>query len=200
MTYVQTVGAALPDGIRLAHDGRYRAMVSLKVKNYVLVGYDGRKTYKGASLRSRAEERFGREFIARALDLLMEDRREELRDLYTSLAAQIRDGGLPLEQLTRRERVTGKTFRSEAKRRSREVARGRVVGDLMLVYQKADGSLGLAEEYAGDEDRFHLQEKLYKFACRLEPVLGDEFETLCPRPSRQAHRALQAGQGALFEL
>jgi hypothetical protein len=70
----------------------------------------------------------------------------------------------------------------------------------MLVYQKADGSLGLAEEYAGDEDRFHLLEKLHKFASRLEAVLGDEFEALCPRPSRQAHRAREAGQGALFEL
>lgn len=200
VAYVQTVGTVLPDGIRLAHDGRYRAMVSLKIKNYVLVGYDGRKTYKGASLRSRADERFGREFIARALDLLVEDRREDLRDLYASLAARIRDGALPLEQFTRRERVTGKTFQSEAKRRSREVARGRTVGDLMLVYQKADGSLGLAEEYAGDEDRLHLLEKLHKFASRLAAVIGPEFEALCPKPSRQAHRAREAGQGALFEL
>ena len=200
VAYVQTVGAALPDGIRLAHDGRYRAMVSLKIKNYVLVDYDGRKIYKGASLRSRADERFGREFIARALDLLVEERREELGELYESLAAQIREGHLPLEQFARRERVTGKTFQSEAKRRSREVARGRVVGDLMLVYQRADGSLGLAEEYAGDEDRFHLLEKLYRFAGRLQEVIGDEFDALCPKPSRQAHRAQQAGQGALFEL
>src|SRR5207249_3235078 len=155
---------------------------------------------KGASLRSRADERFGREFIARAVDLLVEDRRDELRELYGALAAQIRAGRLPLQQFTRRERVTGKTFQSEAKRRSREVARGRTVGDLLLVYQKADGSLGLAEAYADDEDRFHLLEKLHKFASRLQEVIGPDFETLCPKPSRQAHRAHEAGQGALFEL
>jgi len=198
--YVERIGSVLPSGIRLAHDGRYRAMLSLKIKNYVLVGYDGRTVYKGASLRSRADERFGREFIARAVDLLVEDRPDELRELYASLTGQIRDGKLPLEQFTRRERVTGKTFQSEAKRRSREVARGRTVGDLMLVYQKADGSLGLAELYAGDEDRFHLLEKLHKFAGRLQEVIGPEFERLCPKPSRQAHRAQAAGQGALFEL
>jgi DNA polymerase elongation subunit (family B) len=198
--YVQTIGTTLPDGIRLAHDGRYRAMVSLKIKNYVLVGYGGQKIYKGASLRSRADERFGREFIARALDVLVEARREELRELYAALAAQIREGRLPLEQFVRRERVTGKTFESEAKRRSRAVARGRTVGDLMLVYQKSDGTLGLAEEYAQDEDRFYLLEKLHKFASRLQEVIGPDFDALCPKPSRQAHRAQQAGQGALFEL
>ena len=80
------------------------------------------------------------------------------------------------------------------------MARGRTVGDLLLVYQKADGSLGLAEAYAGDEDRFHLQEKLHKFASRLQEVIGPEFERLCPKPSRHAHRAQEAGQGALFEL
>jgi hypothetical protein len=70
----------------------------------------------------------------------------------------------------------------------------------MLVYRKSDGSLGLAEEYAQDEDRFYLLEKLHKFAGRLQELIGPDFDALCPKPSRQAHRAQQAGQGALFEL
>ena len=46
--YVERIGAGLPGGIRLAYDGRYAAMLSLKIKNYVLVDYDGRKTFRGA--------------------------------------------------------------------------------------------------------------------------------------------------------
>ena len=39
--YVEEIGSELPSGIRLAYDGRYAAMLSLKIKNYVLVGYGG---------------------------------------------------------------------------------------------------------------------------------------------------------------
>ncbi|HTE20569.1 MAG TPA: 3'-5' exonuclease, partial [Armatimonadota bacterium] len=63
LAYVERVGRVLPKGIRLAHDGRYATMVSLKIKNYVLVDYDGKRVVKGSSLRSRADEAFGREFL-----------------------------------------------------------------------------------------------------------------------------------------
>ena len=48
LAYVEKIGAALPPGIRLAHDGSYAAMLSLKMKNYVLVEPNGHKMFKGA--------------------------------------------------------------------------------------------------------------------------------------------------------
>ncbi len=196
--YVEAVGRVLPEGIRLAHDGRYAAMVSLKVKNYVLVGHDGKRTYKGASLRSRADEAFGREFLARAVDALIEDDLPALSRAYEELCERIAEGRLPVEQFLRRERITEKTFRSEAKRKSREVARDTAVGETIRVYQRADGSLGLAEEYAGDEDRWHYLEKLYRFAERLQEALGDRFDEVFPRPSKKKLAAEMAGQMSLF--
>ncbi len=196
--YVERIGSTLPEGIRLAHDGRYAAMVSLKVKNYVLVGYDGRKILKGASLRSRADEPYGREFLARAIDRLIAGDLAALARDYEELSRAIARGLLPVEQIARRERVTEKTFRSAAKRRSREVARDASVGDTMLVYQRADGSLGLAEEYAGDEDRWYYLEKLYRFALRLREAVGEEFDRLIPRPLRKEMDAERSGQLRLF--
>lgn len=198
--YVERIAATLPEGIRLAYDGRYEAMLSLKIKNYVLVDYQGRKTFKGGSLRSRADERFGRDFLARAIDCLIAGDPEGLGRIYADLTERLVRGEVPVEQLARRERITGKTFSSEAKKRSRAAIGDLRVGDTALLYQRADGSLARVEEYADDEDRWHYVEKLRKFAGRLEEAVGADFDRLCPRMSRQRVDAEMAGQGSLFEL
>ncbi|MCC2670896.1 MAG: polymerase elongation subunit, partial [Armatimonadetes bacterium] len=197
--YIDQIGAGLPHGIRLAHDGRYAAMVSLKIKNYVLAGYDGKRIAKGASLRSRADEPFGREFLARAMDHLIAGRPDLVGELYKDLNRRINQGELPVEQFGRRERVTVKTFNSDAKKRSREVAKNAEVGDTLTVYQREDGGLGLVEDYAGDEDRFYYLDKLHKFASRLEEAMGKDFARLCPRPVKKQFQAEQAGQLSLFD-
>lgn len=192
---VELIGRDLPDGIRLAHDGRYAAMLSLKVKNYVLIGYDGKKIFRGTSVRSRADEPFGREFISRAVDLLLDDDRTAVSKLYLDFAAKIRNGQLPVEQFARRERVTPKTFSSTQKKRMAAVAKGVNIGDYIVVYEKSNGDLGLIQEYGNDENRDHLLGKLYKFAARLKQAFGSDFGALFPKPGvdyiRQAEEAGQ---------
>lgn len=191
---MEEIGADLPKGIRLLHDGRYRAMVSLKIKNYVCVGYDGRKLLRGAAVRSRADEPFGREFLAAAVDFMLADDLPGLAALYRELADKLQAGELPIGKLARRERVTEKTFSSPAKRRSAEAAKNAHVGDYITVYQREDGSLGLIEDYAGDVDRPHYVEKLYRFALRLKDAIGPDFDNLFPRPSARSVRQASAGQ------
>lgn len=169
--YVARIGSLLPEGIRLAFDGRFAAMLSLKTKNYVLVGYEGKKTYKGASLRSRADERYGRRFLTQAVDHLLEGDIEGLAGLYAQTIEEILHRRVPIEELVRRERVTEKTFQSENKLRSKKVAAGVAIGEHVMVYERADGTLGLQSDYAGDENVKYYMEKLYKFAKRLEDAL-----------------------------
>jgi DNA polymerase elongation subunit (family B) len=194
--YVKQVGGILPAGIRLAFDGRFRAMVSLKTKNYVLFGYDGKKTYKGASLRSRADEKYGREFLAQAIDLLLEHRMDAIAALYERTIEDIRQHRLPIEQLARRERVTDKTFTSSSKLRSAEVARGVAVGEYVTVYEKQDRTLGLLEDYdpqKRDENAAYYMDKLYKFAGRLREAFPDgTFDALIPKPTAQGLPPKQA--------
>jgi DNA polymerase elongation subunit (family B) len=197
LCYVEELGSILPKGIRLAHVGRYRAMVSLKQKNYACIGYDGRKLLRGAALRSRADEPFGREFLLEALDLLLAGDLARLGERYRELSAAIASGAIPIQKLTRRERVTEKTFSSPGKKRSAAAARDTPVGEYISVYQRADGSLGRVEEYAGDEDRAYYAEKLYKFALRIEEAVGPEFDRLFPRPSIGSARQESAGQRSL---
>src|SRR5262249_20581660 len=154
---------------------------------------------KGGSLRSRADERFGRDFIARAVDhLIASDPAAVGRD-YSDLADRLLRGEVPVEQLARRERVTQKTLRSDAKKRARAAVGDLSVGDSALLYQRADGSLARIEEDANDEDRLYYAEKLRKFAARLQEAIPD-FERLCPKPSRHRAEAIATGQGSLFEL
>jgi len=182
--YIERIGTDLPQGIRLAFDGRYRTMVSVKTKNYVLLGYDGKRTFKGASLRSRADEPYGREFLARAADMMMAGRTDDLRSLYLDTVKALQQHRMPVEALARRERVTEKTFASAARQRLAQAAEGMSVGDYVMVYERADGRLGRAEEFTpGDESVRYYVDKLYKFACRLENAIGDRFHDLVPQPN-----------------
>jgi DNA polymerase I len=183
--YIKKIGANLPDGIRLAFDGRFAKMLSLKTKNYVLVTHEGRKIFKGASLRSRADERYGRVFLAKAVDCLLEHDVEGVGALYAETIENLLHKRVAIEDLARRERVTEKTFQSEQKKRSAAVAEGVAVGEHLMVYEKKDGTLGLLADYQGDENSKYYMDKLYKFAKRLEEALGDRFESLIPKPTAQ---------------
>lgn len=198
IAYIERIGESLPEGIRLAHDGRYSAMISLKMKNYVLATYDGKKVFKGSALRSRADERFGLEFISKASDYLLQGRKDDVRELYNTFVRKISAGELGVEEFARRERITEKTFSAVSKKRVAQAVTHARVGEYVNVYQRSDGTIALAQDYAGDEDREYLLEKLYKFACRLREAFGDDFDELFPKPSASL-RAEAAGQGS-FEF
>jgi DNA polymerase I len=190
IAFVERVGAVLPEGIRLAYDGRYKAMLSLKTKNYVLQGYDGKLTFKGASLRSRADEKFGREFLNSATQWLLNGEPERVVAEYRRLARAILNGEVDIEQLCRRERVTQKS--KQDTHPLYPLARRFQIGDYIMVYRKRDGSLGLLEEYADDEDREHYVDKLYKFAARLEPLFPD-FDAQFAKPQAIIQAERQPG-------
>ena len=183
--YIKEIGAVLPEGIRLSFDGRFATMLSIKTKNYVLVTYDGRKIYKGASLRSRADERYGRHFLTQAVDCLLEHDFDGIAALYAQTIDALKNRRVPIEELARRERITEKTFQSDQKKRAAKVAEGVAVGEYVKVYERADGSLGLLEDYAGDENPKYYMDKLYKFARRLEEAFGGAFDRYIPKPTAQ---------------
>ena len=196
LQYVERIGSSLPEGIRLAHDGRYRSMISLKMKNYVLAAYSGEKTFRGSALRSRADEPFGLRFISQAADCLLRGEPSAAVELYQSLAREIEAGELPLEAFVRRERITEKTFTSAGKKRIAQAAKKAKVGEHVAIYQRSDGSIGLAEDYESDEDRDYLLGKLYKFAVRLREAFGEDFDTMFPKPSSRS-KMEAAGQQTL---
>ncbi len=81
-TFVSSLNASMPPGIRLTMDGRFLKMLSYKKKNYALLDYNDNLKFKGSSLVSRAIESFGRRFVRACVRHLFENDIQALHDRY----------------------------------------------------------------------------------------------------------------------
>jgi DNA polymerase I len=78
---LEEMAGVLPAGISLELAGRYPAMFSYKMKNYALLGEDGRVSITGSGLRSRGLERFQREWMLEMFGHLLRGEPERIREL-----------------------------------------------------------------------------------------------------------------------
>lgn len=101
--FVPLIARELPEGIRLALNGRYKAMLSYKKKNYALLGYDNKISMKGSSLTSRSLEKFGRHFVAQCIDALLNRNIAALHSLFVSLWTDIAEHRLTVADFARTE-------------------------------------------------------------------------------------------------
>ncbi|HEY6008142.1 MAG TPA: DNA polymerase domain-containing protein [Geobacteraceae bacterium] len=103
---VAALSHALPTGIDVELAGRYRAILSYKMKNYALLGYDDRIVIKGSALKSRGIERYLRAFTEEAVSLLLHGRGEEVEEVYRRYLEQLRDHRFPIDRLARTETLS----------------------------------------------------------------------------------------------
>ncbi len=81
MGLISELSGALPAGINLELAGRYKAMFSYKIKNYVLIDYDDKMIIKGSGLRSRGLELFQRKFMEEFFLLMLKGEEKKVDDL-----------------------------------------------------------------------------------------------------------------------
>ncbi|GAC1349229.1 MAG: DNA polymerase domain-containing protein [Ktedonobacteraceae bacterium] len=103
---VAAIGTALPAGIRLEYEGRYRAMFSHEVKNYALLTYSGRLIVHGVALRSSRAEPFGERFLRQALLCTMTGDVLGVRNAYLEMVNALRSRALPAADLGARVRLS----------------------------------------------------------------------------------------------
>ena len=113
---VASVAGTLPKGISLVLDGRYRRMLSYRMKNYALLGYDNRLIIRGSSLVSRTMERFGRSYIRNCIERILSNDIEGLHRLYLEVASTIQSHGMDVRDFARVE-----TLRDPIEQYKREV-------------------------------------------------------------------------------
>ncbi len=103
---VVEIGTALPAGIRLEYEGRYRAMLSHEVKNYGLLTYDGQLIVHGVALRSSRAEPFGERFLRQALFCTMTGNVVGVRNAYLETADALRQRLFPATDVAARVRLS----------------------------------------------------------------------------------------------
>lgn len=203
-TYVKALTNRMPEGIIIGFDGRFEKMISYKRKNYVLKGYDGKLKFKGSSLVSRGGEGFGREFVKKGMELVLNEDAEGLHKLYVATHNRVVNGEIPIEQLSKTQTLNktldeyeysvthGNSNRSSAYELGKKlseagmnIAKGDrvsyyIAGTLRRIptFHKAK----LVTEYSGDEDRSHYLGRFETFAEKFDPLfLGpDRSRIFCP--------------------
>ena len=93
----------LPAGIQLELDGRYPAMFSYKMKNYVLLDPRGKLLVKGSGLRSRGIELFQRKWMEEMFRLSLTGRREEIPALVARWEDDFRAHRVPVRDFMKTE-------------------------------------------------------------------------------------------------
>ncbi|HEX9080032.1 MAG TPA: DNA polymerase domain-containing protein, partial [Desulfuromonadaceae bacterium] len=103
---VERLSTALPEGIEVEMDGRYRSMFAYKAKNYALLGYDGSIVIRGSSLRSRGMERYLREFMREAISLLLTAGGAGIEALHDRFVTRLVARDFPIDWVARTETLS----------------------------------------------------------------------------------------------
>ncbi len=194
--FIDRLGAVMPEGIRLEIDGRYRAMFSYKMKNYVLLDEAGEMTVRGSGLKSRGLERFQRRFMEDIFRLLMEDRGGDLEKLRDDYRARLERHEIGIAELMKTETLQDSldNYRSKVsgKRRNLSAAyelalkseRRYQSGDQISYYVTGYGSrvkVAEAARLASEYDPAKPDENVPYYIAKLDE-LYEKFRVFAKRP------------------
>jgi DNA polymerase I len=203
---LEKVAAAMPAGIRLEIDGRYPAMFSYKIKNYVLLDESGATTIRGSGLRSRGLERFQRRFIEDFFGLLLSARGAEIPPLYEEYRHKIENHQFGIVDLMKTETLQDslEVYRQKiaAKRRNPAAAyelalraeRPYQSGDQVSYYVSGRGTkvkVNAAARMASDYDPASADENVEYYQAKLAD-LYEKFRPFAERPGLFPAEAFEA--------
>ncbi len=194
--FIAELSTELPEGIQVELAGRYRAMLSYKMKNYALLDEDGRLAITGSGLRSRGLERFQRDFLRDMLRLALEGRAAEIPALHAQLDEKFARHELHVRDFMKTETLADSlaAYRNKVGGGSRNrsaayelaLASGRDLrpGDQVSYYVTGDSkrvtvakAARLAAEWnpeQPDENVAYYQAKLADLYAKFAPICGVE--------------------------
>jgi DNA polymerase elongation subunit (family B) len=209
-TLLEQIGAAMPAGIRLEIDGRYPAMLSYKMKNYVLLDESGEMTIRGSGLRSRGLERFQRRFMEEFFDLLLTGRREMIPKLYDAFRARLERHEIGITDLMKtetlqdspdvyRDKIGGKRRNvSAAYELALTAGRPYLSGDQISYYVTGQGTkvkVATAAKMAAAYDPANPDENVEYYQAKLDD-LYEKFRPFAERPGLFAPEELEPPEQA----
>jgi DNA polymerase, archaea type len=210
---VEAIGASMPEGIRLEIDGRYPAMFSYKMKNYVLLEEHGEMTIRGSGLKSRGLERFQRRFMEDFFQLLLTDRREEIPKLYEDYRRRLEKHEIGISDLMKTETLQDSPdlYRNKIGGKRRNVSasyelalkaeRPYLSGDQISYYVTGHGTkvkVAAAAKMAAEYDHNNPDENVEYYQAKLAD-LYEKFRPFAERPGIFAPKELEAVDEALAQ-
>ena len=125
---VAELSNTLPEGINLELAGKYKAMFSYKIKNYVLLDYKGKMVIKGSGLRSRGLELFQRKLMEDMFHLLLDGRGDVLDSLLDKYTDELTNHKWDKKMFTKTETLqdTLDTYIQKVKSKKRSARRQRM--------------------------------------------------------------------------
>jgi DNA polymerase elongation subunit (family B) len=189
---VSELSAALPEGIQLELDGRYVAMFSYKMKNYVVLDARGKLLIKGSGLRSRGIELFQRLWMEEMFRLLLTGRRAEIPALVKRWEEDFLAHRVPLKQFMKTETIQESlaAYREKLQAGARNVgaayelalasSRSYQPGDQVSYYVTGEGKrvkVNEAAKLAGDWSEAAPDENTAYYVAKLQE-LYEKFRPL----------------------
>ena len=164
----------MPPMLRWDDDGYYSACVVAAAKNYLLVDEAGNRKIRGSALKATTKEKALKEFIAFALDFLVDKNVEAVIDMYDDYAREIlsmTDISRWASKKTVTENVLNGERTNEARIRASIKDSEYRAGDKIFTYFDESGAVKLQENWSGDHDVDKLLEKLFKTALVFEEII-----------------------------
>jgi hypothetical protein len=174
----------------------YPAMFIYKLNNFALLEQNGGAVFRGNYFYSRTREAFLRDFLQRAVTLVLEGRTEKVRDLYAIFVKKLVAHDCPVDWVMRTEVLTdapehyqqavltGKRNRSAIHELALSVPGRWRVGDRISYYITGNSKYLAAYEYCKLADNFDpshpdintpwYTERLHLLFKRFEPFIPSE--------------------------
>jgi DNA polymerase I len=157
----------MPAGIKLEIDGRYAAMFSYKMKNYVLMDNAGATTIRGSGLKSRGLERFQRRFMEEMFQMLLHDRRDEIPNLYGDYMERLRQHQIGIADL----------MKTETLQDSLDVYRGKIGGNQRNLSAAYELALKASRPYlAGDQISYYVSGRGFRVKVNAAAKLASDYD------------------------
>ena len=177
---IEDIGGWMPAGIRLEIDGRYPAMFSYKMKNYVLLDERGEITIRGSGLKSRGLERFQRRFMEDMFGLLLRGRREQLEPLYQDY----------LRRLARHEFGIAGLMKTETLQDSPENYRGKLGSGQRNIAAAYELALKSSRPYqSGDQISYYVSGRSSNIKVAAAAKMAAEYNSTRPDENIEYYQA-----------
>jgi DNA polymerase elongation subunit (family B) len=211
---IDQIGASMPDGIRLEIDGRYPAMLSYKIKNYVLLDDQGELTIRGSGLKSRGLERFQRNFMEDLFTRLLDGRPADIAGLLGEYRSKIANHQLDITDLMKTETLQDslEVYRAKRGGKRRNIAaayelalksqRSYQSGDQISYYVTGNSprvKVADAARIVTDYDPAHPDENVAYYLAKLDD-LYEKFRPFVDHPELDCASEAQASEAPQSEL